>query len=229
MSQIDKNAAKKDSSIRRLSGCKKIKNAISLQRVKSGINFPLFRFARLKVNRSFCFLSREKWNKISVILLFAENRSLYMNPIIDIPEPLLLGLHALVVLSGESGRCVTASNVAEELGASEGHLAKVLQKLARAGYLDPVHGPGGGYRLAKSPSEINMLAVVELLGGAFELNGCGLPSCGGKNCLIGSLIDELGAAVRDYLRGRTLEDLLRHYGLKPEVRIGVSLGGSEFK
>ncbi len=149
-----------------------------------------------------------------------------MNPIIDIPEPLLLGLHALVVLAGETGKCVTATSVARELGASEGHLAKVLQKLARAGYLEPVHGPGGGYRLAKAPAEINMLAIVELLGGEFDLDGCGLPACHGKSCLIGSLIDQLSVAIHDYLRDRTLEGLLRYYQLKPEIRLGVSVGDS---
>lgn len=65
-----------------------------------------------------------------------------MNPIVDLPEPLLLGLHAMVAMARGPGGCLSVRHIADELGASEGHLAKVLQKLARSGYLDPVRGPG---------------------------------------------------------------------------------------
>lgn len=150
-----------------------------------------------------------------------------MNPIIDVPEPLLLGLHALVALAKEPGSCLSARTIADGLGASEGHLAKVLQRLARAGYLEPVHGPGGGYRLIKDPSDLNMLPLVELLGGPFTLEGCGFPGCHDKPCLISSLINELTVAIREYLRKRTFADLLRNYEQEPEIRIGVSLGGTE--
>ena len=67
-----------------------------------------------------------------------------MNPIVDLPEPLLLGLHALVALARAPESVLSARTIADEMGASEGHLAKVLQKLARSGILAPVHGPGGG-------------------------------------------------------------------------------------
>lgn len=150
-----------------------------------------------------------------------------MNPIVDLPEPLLLGLHAMVALAREPAGCLSARHIADELGASEGHLAKVLQKLARSGYLEPVRGPGGGYRMAKAPWEIGMLPLVETLGGPFELDGCGFEGCKGKRCLIGALVDELTSAVREYLRKRTLDDLLKHYGLQPEIRIDLSLAGSD--
>ena len=58
-----------------------------------------------------------------------------MNPIVDLPEPLLLGLHALVALARAPESVLSARTIADEMGASEGHLAKVLQKLARSGIL----------------------------------------------------------------------------------------------
>lgn len=150
-----------------------------------------------------------------------------MNPIVNLSEPLLLGLHAMVALAGEPAACLSARHIADALGASEGHLAKVLQKLARAGYLEPVRGPGGGYRMAKAPRKIDMLRLVELLGGPFELDGCGFEGCRGKSCLISALVDELTAAIREYLRKRTLDDLLKHYSLQPEIRIDLLLAGSD--
>ena len=150
-----------------------------------------------------------------------------MNPIVDLPEPLLLGLHALVALARQPGTVLSARTIADELGASEGHLAKVLQKLARYSILVPFHGPGGGYKLAKSPQEINMREVVELLGGPFTLGGCGFTGCHGKPCLIGALVDELTSAIRDYMEQRTLDNLLEHYEAKPEITIGLSLDGHD--
>ena len=150
-----------------------------------------------------------------------------MNPIVDLPEPLLLGLHALVALARAPESVLSARSIADEMGASEGHLAKVLQKLARAGILQPVHGPGGGYKMGKDPHEINMREIVELLGGPFALDGCGFAGCKGRHCLIGALVDELTAAIRDYLDKRTLEDLLTHFEAKPEITIGLSLDGHD--
>ena len=152
-----------------------------------------------------------------------------MNPIVDIPEPLLLGLHALVALARKPGTCLSARAIADGLGGPKDHIAKILQRLARAGYVEPVHGPGGGYRLVKDPGEIEMLPLVEYLGGQFKQDGCGFDGCRGKKCLIASLIDELTSVIQEYLRKRTLDDLIRHYELEPAIHIGVSLGGTVVK
>ena len=45
------------------------------------------------------------------------------------------------------------------------YLAKHLQALARAGLLETVKGPRGGYRLARLATEITVLDVVEAIDG----------------------------------------------------------------
>ena len=45
------------------------------------------------------------------------------------------------------------------------YLAKHLQALARAGVLETVKGPRGGYRLARPATEITVLDVVEAIDG----------------------------------------------------------------
>ena len=144
-----------------------------------------------------------------------------MNPVIDIPEPVLLGLHALVGLARHEGECMSSKLIAESLGASEGHLSKVLQRLSRAGYLDSIHGPGGGYVLDKKPEDITLLEIVETLSGPFTLEGCGFPRCKDKTCLIGELMDQLTTAVKEYLRTHNLAGLLRSYGERPRLKIAL--------
>ena len=146
-----------------------------------------------------------------------------MNPIVDLPEPLLLGLHALVELSRKPDRCMSTKHIAEALGASEAHLSKVLQRLARGGYVESVRGPGGGYRLALPPDQICTLNIFELLGGPFTPHGCNLEGCRGRPCLIGAMVDELTLSLRDYLASKTLAHLLRYYNRAPAIRIGVSV------
>jgi Rrf2 family protein len=48
---------------------------------------------------------------------------------------------------------------------SSGYIAKIFQSVSRAGIVESVPGPSGGYRLARQPAEIRLLEVVELLDG----------------------------------------------------------------
>lgn len=46
------------------------------------------------------------------------------------------------------------------------YLEQIFQRLRRAGLVDSKRGPGGGYRLAKSPSEILISDVVRAVQGS---------------------------------------------------------------
>lgn len=51
-------------------------------------------------------------------------------------------------------------------------LAKIISQLATAGLVSTHRGAGGGVTLARSPSEISLLEVVEALEGPIRLNRC---------------------------------------------------------
>lgn len=58
-------------------------------------------------------------------------------------------------------------------------LAKILKDLTRGGILVSFQGVTGGYRLAKSPREVNFLMVIEVIDGPLHLNLCtGSRGCG---------------------------------------------------
>jgi Rrf2 family protein len=58
-----------------------------------------------------------------------------------------------------------AARLAEYHSVPSAYLAKHLQALARAGVLETVKGPRGGYRLARPPAEITVLDIVEAIDG----------------------------------------------------------------
>jgi Rrf2 family protein len=55
--------------------------------------------------------------------------------------------------------------VAKAQGIPERFLLKVLKPLVSAGVLHSVKGPNGGYRLARSPSDVTLLDVIEAVDG----------------------------------------------------------------
>src|SRR5258708_32131869 len=76
------------------------------------------------------------------------------------------GVHVctlLAVLPPESA--LPAARLAEYHGVPSAYLAKHLQSLARAGVLETVKGPRGGYRLARPPAAVTVLDVVEAIDG----------------------------------------------------------------
>lgn len=51
-------------------------------------------------------------------------------------------------------------------------LSKIAQQLARAGYIEIVQGPKGGFRLVMPPDQITLLGVIEAVIGEIYLNDC---------------------------------------------------------
>lgn len=83
------------------------------------------------------------------------------------------GLIALKHLSGLSAQqSVSAKEIAETYGIPLPLLAKVLQKLARNGFLHSEPGSNGGYRLARSADRINALEVIRAIDGPIILTSC---------------------------------------------------------
>ncbi|MCS7024694.1 MAG: Rrf2 family transcriptional regulator [Bryobacteraceae bacterium] len=72
--------------------------------------------------------------------------------------------------SGEVG--ATTKEIAELYRIPVPHLAKVLQKLVREGFLRSAQGSNGGYRLAKEASQINALEVIRVFDGPVILTSC---------------------------------------------------------
>ncbi|WP_426955977.1 RrF2 family transcriptional regulator [Muricoccus radiodurans] len=98
------------------------------------------------------------------------------------------------------------AEVAERLGAARRGIEPVFQALSRAGLLEGVRGPRGGYRLARRPRDIRLSEAVAAVAEGAEPSDLGGPLHTG---VVAPLWAELDAGVAERLAGLTLEDLLR--------------------
>jgi Rrf2 family protein len=97
------------------------------------------------------------------------------------------------------------------------YLAKHLQAMSRAGLLESVQGPRGGYRLARPAGEITMLDVVEAIDGdepAFrchEIRRRGPAAVAAREyrvpCAIHRVMHQADAAWREQLASVAIADL----------------------
>ena len=121
-------------------------------------------------------------------------------------------LRMLIQLGVHNDRRVTVSETAETYRVSKNHMMKVAHRLCVEGFVKTVRGNGGGLRLAKRPSEINIGEVVRRIENDFSLVGCFEPRCEDcritSACLLRSALRKGLKAFHDALSEYTLQDLL---------------------
>ena len=83
------------------------------------------------------------------------------------------GLMAMKHLAehAHAGAC-SAKDVAEAYGIPPEALAKILQRLAKAGMLQSQHGIKGGYVLARPATEISAYEVIRAIDGPLFITSC---------------------------------------------------------
>ena len=100
-----------------------------------------------------------------------------MSNLINISEAASLALHGLVLIAKNQPLRINVKVLAEELNASQTHLAKVFQKLGKANLVRSLRGPAGGFELNKPADDITFLEIYEIIDGEIILSDCPL----GKN------------------------------------------------
>jgi len=136
-----------------------------------------------------------------------------MQSIIKINEATVLALHALIVIALKEDGMATNADIAEFLHASDNHLSKVLQRLAKAGLVRSVRGPHGGFVLGRSPETISLREVYETFEGPLRADHCLLetPVCG-DSCVFGDLLSNMTSLFIDFMTNTNLRDAVKKIG-----------------
>lgn len=108
---------------------------------------------------------------------------------------------------------IPLKEIAEKEGISQKYLESIMTTLSKAGFVDAVHGKGGGYRLNRSPSEYTVGSILKLTEGGLTAVSCtsqGAAACSRKECCEAKpMWDKLDQMINDFFEGITIADLLK--------------------
>jgi Rrf2 family transcriptional regulator, iron-sulfur cluster assembly transcription factor len=115
------------------------------------------------------------------------------------------------------GEYAMVKNIAAEAGIPIPFLAKILQELARDGFLRSSKGPRGGFRLSLPPEEISLRRIVDAVDGAGRYQRCigGSPECNDRApCGLHDSWKALRSRIIEYLEDTSVADLAKALGEK---------------
>jgi Rrf2 family protein len=92
-------------------------------------------------------------------------------------------VRTVLYLAREGDRNANVTEIAQAMHIPKSFLAKILQRLVRHHILQSMRGVKGGFMLAKKPSEITLLAIMEAIQGPAGINVCAIDS---KRCRMSS-------------------------------------------
>ena len=64
------------------------------------------------------------------------------------------------------------SGIAERQGISKKYIESIMTMLSKAGFVDAVHGKGGGYRLNRAPEDYSVREILEATEGTLSPVAC---------------------------------------------------------
>lgn len=105
---------------------------------------------------------------------------------------------------------VALTDIAKRQNISLSYLEQLFARLRRAGMVNGVRGPGGGYQLSRDPRSINIAEIISAVDEVVDSTRCnGKMDChNNQPCLTHDLWMGLSEQIRQYLAGISLGDLL---------------------
>lgn len=146
------------------------------------------------------------------------------------------GIHCLLWLASCGEAALSSRELAELQGISPTFLAKIFAKLEKAGIVTASEGVRGGYRLARPPSEISFLEIVDAIEGEKPLFECQevrtrCPLFGAEPptwategvCAVHAVMLRAEKAMRDSLARTSLGDVAEAFERKAPAEFGDSV------
>lgn len=109
---------------------------------------------------------------------------------------------------------VPMKEVASRQGLSLKYIEKIMPQLSKNGFVDGVHGKGGGYRLSRPLDEYRVGDILRLAEGDLAPVAClecsAEPCERSDSCMTRPMWQQLYTLVNDYFDGITLADLAKN-------------------
>lgn len=123
-------------------------------------------------------------------------------------------LRVLIDLAEHDGQgYIPMKEIANRQGISLKYLEQIVPSLSKSGFLEGVHGKGGGYRLVKAPEECRVGDILRLTEGDLAPVAClenGAEPCKrAHTCRTFPMWTEFQKIVNNYFDGITLADIMK--------------------
>ncbi len=117
------------------------------------------------------------------------------------------------IAENNSGQPTSLITISERQKISLGYLEQIFSRLRKAGLVESVKGPGGGYILAKSSKSITIDEVIKAMNEPIKMTRCGnvKKSCISSNakCKTHHLWNGLENKIYEYLNSISLADICK--------------------
>ena len=118
-------------------------------------------------------------------------------------------LRVMVSLAQRAGEeYIPLKEIAEQEGISQKYLEAIMTTLSKAGFVDAVHGKGGGYRLNRKPESYTVGSILKLTEGGLTAVSCtaqGAAACSRSECCNAlPMWEKLDKMINDFLRALPL-------------------------
>ena len=132
-----------------------------------------------------------------------------MSNVLKISEAASLAMHTMAWIASNPDRQASTRQISQALNVSQNHLAKVLQRLVKAGMVRSARGPKGGFSLGVRADGITLLEVYETIEGPLKSVKCllGTPVCNNGKCIFGGQLEAVSNQVKEMLAGKRLSEL----------------------
>lgn len=118
-------------------------------------------------------------------------------------------LQAILLMAASDDDCVCpAEEISNKLNIPKEFISKILQSLTESGMIESKKGKSGGFKLAKHPSKIKLIDIVDAIDGLDSFNVCvlGFPNCSDNNpCPLHDKWGKLRAEAFDMLSSETID------------------------
>jgi len=128
-----------------------------------------------------------------------------MAKLFNLSDASSIAIHAMVMVA-KSGSPLNVIHISEATSTSRHHVAKVMQRLVKDGFISSQRGPTGGFMLKKQAAEISFLDVYESIEGKIEIHTCmfDTPVCPMEKCIMNSITQKISEEFVQYLKSQTL-------------------------
>lgn len=81
-------------------------------------------------------------------------------------------VRCVLYLARDDDQVSNVTEVSKAMHIPKTFLAKIFQKLVKAGLVESIRGMNGGFRLARKPSKISLLDIMDAIQGPAAINLC---------------------------------------------------------